>query len=274
MNPKKNPLWNISRDISAKYYYMMKFERIDSDKFVEDNEELTKVGKDMFDNYELTKNKTNFFVDICAAPGMYSKIILDTYNETTGIGISLPLENGGVKFEIDYDNYKIFYKDILKKEYKLDIPKKLDFGIASCVSYIADKKRAFLLNMELIITSANLILNNLDKGGNLIINLTMKNIYVCYNILNILSKYFSKYKLWKSDKVWGTKNTFYFFGYGFKQEYNNNLLKLINEIENKDSKFTNTFTGTKEEFDNITKKMNTIYIVRINSWLQILSNII
>ena len=70
---------------------------------------------------------------------MYSKILLDKYKDSMGIGISLPPEKGGVKFEIDYDNYKIFYKDILEKTYKLELPKKLDFGIASCVSYIDTK---------------------------------------------------------------------------------------------------------------------------------------
>ena len=30
---------------------------------------------------------------------------------------------------------------------------------------------------------------------------------------------FNNFKLWKSPNVWSTKNTFYFFGYGFKNNY-------------------------------------------------------
>ena len=52
----------------------------------------------------------------------------------TGIGISLDPDKGGVPFEMEgITNYKIFYRDILEKDYKLDLPKKLNFGIASCI---------------------------------------------------------------------------------------------------------------------------------------------
>ena len=269
-NPKKNKLYNIMKDIVSKFYYMNKFIRISDDKFVEDDKELTQVGEEIFDEFfKMTDNKINFFVDICAAPGMYSKILLDKYKDTMGIGISLPPEKGGVKFEIDYDNYKIFYKDILEKTYKLELPKKLDFGIASCVSYI-DTKDSYALNSELILTSSDLILSNLNKDGNFIINLTIKNIYVCYNLIHILSQYFKEYKLWKSLNIWGTKNTLYFFGYSFKENYNNDLKKYIDMIQNRQSEFSNNFLYSEKEYKDIDKRMNEIYKVRINAWLNLI----
>lgn len=270
MNPKKNKLYNIMKDIVSKYYYMNKFIRIENDKFVEDTIELTTVGEDIFNNFNLEKYKINLFLDICAAPGMYSKILMDKNDGVTGIGVSLPPEKGGVEFEIKYDKYKIFYKDILEKSYELELPKKLDFGIASCVSY-QDMKDSFKLNMELILTSCDMILSNLDKGGHMIINLTMKNIYLCYNIVNILSQYFDEFKVWKSEIIWGTKNTLYFFGYNFKNNYDKKYLKnLIPKVMNRDSDITNRFLGTSDEYNNIDKRMNKIYIVRINSWLKLI----
>lgn len=272
-NPKKNKLYNIMRDIVSKYYYMNKFIRISEDKFVEDDKELTQVGEEIFNNFfKMTDKdyKINLFVDICAAPGMYSKLLLDKYKDIMGIGISLPPEKGGVRFEIDYSNYKIFYKDILEKTYKLDIPKKLDFGIASCVSYI-DTKDSYGLNIELILTSSNLILENLNKDGNFIINLTIKNIFVCYNLIHILSQYFKEFKLWKSLNVWGTKNTLYFFGYGFKENYeSNDLKKYIEMIKNRQSEISTKFLYSDKEYKNIDKQMDEIYKVRINSWLNLI----
>jgi len=271
-NPQKNPLFNIMKNITSTYYYMDKFERRDNDKFIENKTELTDIGKEMFNMFGLDIVDIKFFVDICAAPGMYSKIIYDGRGPEdrppTGIGISLPPEKGGVKFEFNHDNYKQFYKDILEKQYKLELPKKLDFGIASCVSYIDDKKNSHLLNMELIITSLNMIMNNLMIDGSLIINMSMKNIYTCYNILNILLEHFKIINLWKSSNIWGTKNTFYVFCYDFKtNNYNNNMIKYINMIKDNNSEINTKFLGTEENFKRITRLIEPIYMVRINCWL-------
>jgi hypothetical protein len=270
-NPTKNNLFNIMKYIASTYYYMDKFERRDNEKFIENKTELTDIGKEMFQMFGLDTFDIKFFVDICAAPGMYSKIIFDDHGsqaQPTGIGISLPPEKGGVKFEFNHNNYKQFYKDILEKQYKLELPKKLDFGMASCVSYINDSKRSHQLNMELIITSLNMIMNNLMIDGSLIINMSMKNIYTCYNILSILLEHFKRINLWKSSKICGTKNTFYIFCYDFKtNNYDNNMIKYINMIKDNNSEINNKFMGTREQYREISLLMETIYTVRINCWL-------
>ena len=270
MNPKKNHLWNVMKNISSTYYKMDRFDRIQGDKFIEDSNELSTIGKEIFDNFGDVK--INFFLDICAAPGMYSRELLERSGATgvTGVGISLPPEKGGVKFEIENKRYKMFYKDILEKEQKIEAPKKFDFGMASCVSYM-DTKNAHNLNMELILTSMRMILETLEEGGNMMINMTMKNIYTCYNILHHIIKDFNEIKLWKSSKVWGTKNTFYLFCYGYKNgDMKNKIRNMINEIKNERSNFNNMFLGDNNSYNIITKMMNDIYIVRINCWLKLL----
>ena len=230
MDPKKNKLWIKMKKISRRKFNVNKldFNRIKDGKFVEDKKELKIIGEEIFDNFNLKDlEKINLFIDICAAPGVYSKIIIDR-TDSIGIGISLPLEKGGIEFDNLGEKYKVFYKDILDKNYKVIVPKKIDLGLASCVSYINDKNKSSLLNLKLIIASLGLILDVLKENGNLIINLTIKNIYFAFNIINILSKYFKNYKLWKSEKIWETKNTFYFFGYGFKNKIINNKLSNNN----------------------------------------------
>ena len=269
-NPKNNNLYNIMKNIQTTYYYLDKFERVIDNTFIENNSELSKIGNEIFDNFGLEDIKIKFFVDICAAPGMYSKIIFDKW-KPTGIGISLPPEKGGVKFEFNNNKYKIFYKDILDKEYKIELPRKLDFGIASCVSYIDSKKDAHMLNMELILTSLNLILNNLIVNGSLIINASMKNIYTCFNIIYILMKQFKTICLWKSLTVWGTKNTFYIFCYNFtNNNYKDDIKEYIVQVKNTTSKFNTEFIGDTKSFNIITNMMNTIYIKRINCWFELM----
>lgn len=268
---KKDKLFNKMKYLAKKNWKLDTFEREQDNKFVEDEEQLTKVGQEIFDNFGLKKSPIKLFADICSAPGMYSKIVLDGSNDTIGIGVSLPVEEGGVPFTIKNERFKIFYKNILDKNYKLELNEdkglKLDLGMASCVSYQHDAKNAFFLNMELIVKSLMLILPNLKKGGNLIINMTIKNVELAFNIVNILSKLFDNFKLWKSPTVWSTKNTFYFFGYDFKNNYNSDtLLNLVESIKYDHNPINNQFMGTKQEYDKIYQQMKQVYITRINAW--------
>ncbi len=272
MEPKKNDLWNIMTYISSKYYNIYKkFNRIMDNKFIEDTEELTKVGKELFDNYD-SKLKKIFFLDICGAPGMYSKILVDM--NASGLGISLPPEKGGVKYTFESNKYNFFYKDILDKQYKIELKndKEINLGIASCVSYI-DTKDSYKLNIELILTSMNLILEHLSNNGDMIINLTMKNIYVCFNILDLLLEQFDNIKLWKSSTVWADKYTFYVICYNFNSKNKINMLNYIDKIKGNDD-FLIKYVGKNHNFNSINKMMNDIYIVRINAWLKKISSLV
>ena len=79
---------------------------------------------------------------------MYSKILVEKGGK--GFSISLPPEKGGVEYIFKDSNYKIFYKDILEKEYQIECHKKINLGIASCVSYI-ESKNSHQLNLILIL---------------------------------------------------------------------------------------------------------------------------
>ena len=268
---KKDKLFNKMKYLANKNWKLDTFEREHGNKFVEDEVQLQKVGQEIFDSFGLKKSNVKLFADICSAPGVYSNIVLDTWDKTLGIGISLPIEEGGVPYKINNSRYKFFYKNILDKNYKLELNEdknlKLDLGIASCVGYQYDAKNAFFLNMELIVKSLMLIFPNLKKGGNLIINMTIKNVELSFNIVNILAKLFKNFKLWKSSNVWATKNTFYFFGYDFKENYEPEILvNLIESIKVDNNLVNNQFIGTKEEYDKIYQQMKSVYITRIKAW--------
>ena len=267
MDPTKDKTYIYMKKLVAKKYKLDIFERVQEGKFIENNDELKKVGHEIINNFIDNKNfKINFFADICAAPGNYSQIILDNYDVINGIGISLPVEEGGVAYEITNKKYKMLYKNILDKKYRLEIPEKLDFGMASCVSYQNDSKLASKLNIELIIKSLYLLLPNFKTGSNLIVNLTMKNIILAFNIIYFLRKYFKIIKLWKSHTVWGTKNTFYLFGYDFIE--NNNISYEINalydKIKNNNDVIFTKFLGSQEEYNIINRLMQYIYQVKID----------
>ena len=273
MNIIKSNLWNIMKNISSTYYYLDKFERQKDNKFVENTDELSTIGKEMFNAFEFRK-KNIYFVDICGAPGMYSKILVED-KDAKGFSISLPPEKGGVEYTFNNDNYKIYYKDILEKTYKIETSKSINLGIASCVSYIESKNnKSSILNIELILTSINLMLENLENDGDMIINMTMKNIYCCFNILDLLIKQFDNIKLWKSETVWTTKNTFYIFCYGFKKHKIINMKQYIYYIKNDKSDFNTKYIGDNNNIKIINKMMVNIYKIRINAWINLIGNLI
>lgn len=267
----KSNLWNIMKNISSSYYYLDKFERQKDNQFIENENELSTIGNEMFDAFHINNinNKDNiFFIDICGAPGMYSKILIED-KKAKGFSISLPPEKGGVEYIFKHDNYKIYYKDILEKSYKIETEKKINLGLASCVSYI-ESKNSHMLNMELIITSMNLMLSILENNGDMIINMSMKNIYSCFNILDLLLKQFNSIKLWKSENVWATKNTFYIFCYGFKK--NIDMSKYINDIKNEKSDINIKYIGDNNNLKIINKMMVDIYKIRINAWVNLIAS--
>ena len=102
---------------------------------------------------------------------------------------------------------KYFIEIFLEKDYDMDIPKKLNLGIASCVSYQIKNTNAYQLNLKLILTSLLLLINNLESKGNLVINLTIKNINFAFNIVFILGKLFEKV-VFGEVKVWPVKILF------------------------------------------------------------------
>ncbi len=260
-NPKDSKLWSIMRNISSTYYYLDKFERQKDSKFIENTDELSLIGKEIFDAFNFRHNDI-FFVDICGAPGMYSKILVE--KGAKGFSISLPPEKGGVEYIFKDNNYKIYYKDILEKEYQIECKKKINLGIASCVSYI-ESKNSHQLNLILILKSMELMMSCLEEDGDMIINMTMKNIYSCFNIIDYLLGCFKEIKLWKSENVWATKNTFYIFCYGF----NKNKPLLYKNISDEESEFNTKYIGSN--FNKINNLIQDIYKIRINAWINLIS---
>ena len=73
MNPEKSKLFIIMNELYSKNNHLLSFDRIENNKFKEDNNELEIIGKEIFNSMNI--KQINFFIDICAAPGEYSKLI-------------------------------------------------------------------------------------------------------------------------------------------------------------------------------------------------------
>ena len=269
--PKDDGTWKKMKKLGDNYYIHQKFERKIDEKFVENFDELTTISNELFHAFDLSNKKINIFLDVCSAPGIYSKTLLNQLsmnNENIkGIGITLPVEEGGIENEITDHRYSIIYKNILTDPCEID--ESIDLGIGSCIGYIYDAKNSYFLNLELILKSMIIILCNLKKGGYMIINLSMINIELVFNIIHILNKYFKTFVLWKSENIWNTKKTFYYFGYEYKGDTKGDLKDNINVILKKlksyDDPINNEFIGSLDEYKQINRQMHKIYNTRIKA---------
>ena len=120
MDPKKNKLWIKMKKISRRKFNVNKldFNRIKDGKFVEDKKELKIIGEEIFDNFNLKDlEKINLFIDICAAPGVYSKIKKDDKKDDT---LLKKIQNSIKKLENDDKKDDNTIKKIQKSIKKLE----------------------------------------------------------------------------------------------------------------------------------------------------------
>lgn len=241
----KNNLYNLTKfirrlpnayKIIQEYSYQLGLE----------NEQLLHNLFDELYQKRLTKIQVNKFMDICAAPGVYSKYILDKYPTATGIGISLDPKEGGHEFKISLLNgrnnrYEKIYKDIFQistdteelREFDgntstrrcIDEEEKYDLCMASCIPYNVSAKSKD--EYRIIFKSLTICLNSLKQNGTLIINFTFKDMIFAINFVYLVSLLFKRIKLFKSTKLWVMQRTFYVIGY----EYNKNK-EVIDRINN------------------------------------------
>ena len=205
-----------------------------------ENQELL---HDLFDELyqkRLSNINVKYFLDICAAPGVYSKYILDKYPDASGVGISLDPKDGGHQFKIidDQDLYQDRYQGIYQDVYQIDtfsskgvINTKYDLCMTSCIPY--DTSAKTVNQHRIIFKSLTVCLNSLKKNGTLIINFSFKDMIFAINFVYLISLLFKKIKLFKSTKLWILQRTFYVIGYDYQP--NDKIINRINSyLENFD----------------------------------------
>jgi hypothetical protein len=216
----KNPLYILTKFIRTlpnakkiidKYSYELGTERDDM---------LRNLFEELF-NKRLRNIKVDNFMDICAAPGVYSSYLLTKFPDASGMGISLPPEEGGHPFTINNDRYKYIYKNIYNIA---NNDSKYDVCIASCIPYSVSATNDD--EYKIIFTSLIICLNALKSNGTLIINFTFKNVILAINFVYLLSQCFKEIKLFKSKILWILQRTFYVIGYQY-QKIPSNIQKYI-----------------------------------------------
>lgn len=204
---------------------------------------------DLFDELyqkRLTNSNINNFLDICAAPGIYSKYILDKYPKSKGVGISLDPKEGGHEFKISNDDrYKKIYEDVHQiilppcksnnvNPNILELMRSpiYDLCITSCIPYSISAKSKD--EYKIIFKSLTICLNLLKENGMLIINFTFKNMMFAINFVYLLSLLFRRIKLFKSTKLWILQRTFYVIGYEYikKDEHVTKINNYLHDFDN------------------------------------------
>ena len=191
---------------------------------------LKKIGKELIDY--IPKNNYKLFLDLCSAPGIYSKELLNYIPEIKGIGLSLDPKDGGEPYNKSMLNnrYIYLYKDITEFNIYKYYPM-FDITMSSCIPYFKRNEKYDLLFKSLLFC-----LNFLKENGILIINFSYKNINKTIETIYLLKNLFKKVILYKSEIIWTFTTSFYIICYDYKYNYNyiKNINKKINiDYENK-----------------------------------------
>jgi 23S rRNA U2552 (ribose-2'-O)-methylase RlmE/FtsJ len=186
------------------------------------------------DENELKLKNITSFLDICAAPGQYSKYI---YNKTgaKGTGVTLQEDLGGLKFIEDIPNYTIKYANILKEN---PLDKKFNFAVTGCLDMTLNKPDKPFKDLELWLSALLMAIKHLENGGILAFKMTTKYINLFSNFVYIMSKMFEKVSTFKSSEILGYRSFCYIIGnnYKYNQEMIDFLDGIIKDYQNNDFK--------------------------------------
>lgn len=194
----------------------------------------------------------NNYLDICAAPGEYSDYLTSTL-KCKGTGVTLAVENGGIEFKYNLNNYNIVYLDVVKEYNKKFSKPKFDFIVSGCLDMTRIKKKPYY-DINLWLSTMLLAFSNLKESGIFSFKISMKYINFACNIMFLFEMFFKRINVFKSVKAIPFRSIFYVIGYDFKmnKEYFTLLKKIhtnYNEKSNnndmKDLKFKLLFDDHK-----------------------------
>lgn len=211
------------------------------------------------------------FLDICAAPGEYSKYLSETL-KCKGVGITLSKKNGGVDFNYELKNYQLNYLDVIKEYDKNFSNSKFDFIISGCLDMTHIKKKTYY-DINLWLSTMMLAFLNLNKNGTFAFKISFKYINFASNIIFFFEQFFKKIKLFKSKDAIPYRSMFYVIGFDFnfdkeyfnvlKEIYINFNEKLINN-DMKDLKYKLVFEN-KQKCNYYKKIFEKIFKIQIKA---------
>lgn len=174
----------------------------------------------------LKSQKIKQYLDICAAPGEYSDYLTATL-KCKGTGVTLPVENGGMEFKFNLNNYNIVYLDVVKEYNKKFSKTKYDFIVSGCLDMTRIKKRPYY-DINLWLSTMLLAFLNLKKGGIFSFKISLKYINFASNVIFLFEQFFKTVKVFKSIKAIPFRSIFYVIGFDF--QYNKEYFDLLKEI--------------------------------------------
>lgn len=209
------------------------------------------------------------FLDICAAPGIYSKYLLDKNPGAKGVGISLDPKEGGHAFCIISDRYEKIYKNVYQISTSTYEPT-YDLCMTSCIPYNTSANS--IDEYRIIFKSLTVCLNTLKPHGTLIINFSFKEIILAINFIYLISKLFKKIRLFKSTKLWILQRTFYIIGYDYMRD--EKIISIIDGYMNDFFTFYQTSSKnllpsiTRNELNYIIKSLEKdVFMVQLKTYL-------
>ncbi len=191
--------------------------------------------------------KIKNYLDICAAPGYYS-IYVHGQTKANGTGITLPVADGGLKFDRKVPKYTLTYLDI-NKCYYLN-KDKFDFIFSGCLDMTYIHKIKFY-SIHLFVSTLIIGLQNLKHNGMFAFKTTMKYLDFVANVSYLFRGMFKKVKFFKSSKDLSIRSVMYIVGIDFEgpDVYTESIIHVLKHINDEFKK------GNSHELELLTKTL-------------------
>ena len=207
------------------------------------------------------KNKDLLFLDLCFAPGAYSKFLLDYYPTSKGHGLTLDPKDGGLEPKIDQNSrYNYKYHNIINNKFNPKHNNAFDLVLMGC----HDMQLTGRLGGLLIYHSFKYAFDAAKIGGVIIFKYTIKNIDQFADFVYVLSK-FTTFYFAKSKSTYGVRSTMFIVAIvNNKGEHAQNFVNYINMFRNRH--FYNPPLGITESFyELLFQKLKPIFNVQIEA---------
>lgn len=191
-------------------------------------------------------NKPFTFLDICFAPGAYTRYILENYPKATGRGITLDPAQGGLNPIVEKsDKFDYTYMNILT-DYNENDRNKYDLVVIGCQDMTFGKNKkdtetsTASYNKSLVFKSFYYALSSCKEHGSIMFKYTVKKLNEFSQFIYMLRK-IAGITFAKSVSVYGHRSTLFILAYNIKKTTNEyeqfvEYIKTFEYITNKFSK--------------------------------------
>jgi hypothetical protein len=216
----------------------------------------------IFDKLSIDVAKYKNFIDICCNPGALSIKILESNDNITGYGLSLPPSKHGYEASAELDRFKdrfnVIYFDILTDDSAILPRESVDFACISC--FPKHNENAENITLNLYAKAFTIAIDRFHAGSDLYWVFPFRwSPSVLLNVLKLLREHFGRVDFYKDEIATPGLAVAHIMATGFKEK----KAELIRKYERGEDLFDDKFVDYYKRKINDFMKSLAVYHIKL-----------